>query len=929
MTKLYIKGRTIKAWPKLALLGLLGLAAGNSYGQVSSLRNSNPKDPITSPHVLGTSSDQRKVNAINYPASRGVNVAGTYTDLGTNGKLIITPNLDDANSEVQEIGFPFSYNGAEYTQFVLNTNGMIRLGDKGLTNPANVSSLVSTDLNIIAPASGIDLTGATDQAANPTTYRVNTTGTAGNRICTIQFKNLTDKPATGGAAAQFATMQFQIKLYEANSNIEFVYGAWTATANAPIGRGFLIGIKGSGNTYGDLSMAYKASSLDEWSKTIFQTVVVSQAGQASLAPHFVRNSVLPDPGRTYRFRKAPVKDIAVQTIYSLGKLPIPYGVPHVVQAFIENGSVSDQANVTVTLKVTGANTFTSTKTVAALGVGKAETISFDPFTPTNPGTNTITVSVADDDDNENNISTFTQLVNENTFAYAQPGVEPDNSIGFGAGTGILGNKYTTNAARTITGVTVRLGDGNALVGNKVYGVVLDENGSIISRSPEYTVLAADLDKDKTFVVNAYVPTGSFIVGLAQTVGKAAYFPVATQSYETPTRLGAYYATSLDGGEPEDVAAGADFGAFMIEAIIGAAPSCPPPTGITISKVGPNSAVLTFTGPTNGTSYTVIYGPRGFDPTVSGTTLTVTGSPFTLDKLVPLTGYDLYIQATCTASDKSALVGPKSFTTLCQPPIIATFPYVENFDGIDAGTLRCGVTVDDVNNDNATWEVVAGTLALPAASPSNHMRYSYSEKNAANDWFYTPALALKAGYTYQLTFKYRSRAKPEGLEVKYGTAATPAEQTNLLWSNTAITNMQYATAAAGNKEGEVKAITPTATGNYYIGFHAISTANQYELFVDDITVTATAITGTSAALQRAINLYPNPTEGNLTVKVSGANAKNGLQVEVTNMLGQRVHTETVRDNAVQTINLSKLANGMYTVKVRNGAEYMVRTISVQK
>ncbi len=35
---------------------------------------------------------------------------------------------------------------------------------------------------------------AADQMANPTEFRA-TTGTAGNRVCTIQFENLRDKPS--------------------------------------------------------------------------------------------------------------------------------------------------------------------------------------------------------------------------------------------------------------------------------------------------------------------------------------------------------------------------------------------------------------------------------------------------------------------------------------------------------------------------------------------------------------------------------------------------------------------------------------------------------------------------------------------------------------------------------------------------------------
>ena len=67
--------------------------------------------------------------------------------------------------------------------------------------------------------------------------------------------------------------------------------------------------------------------------------------------------------------------------------------------------------------------------------------------------------------------------------------------------------------------------------------------------------------------------------------------------------------------------------------------------------------------------------------------------------------------------------------------------------------------------------------------------------AADDWLFTPALALSATQRYQVSFYYRvaSGSFPERLEVKYGTAATPAGQANLLYTNNNITNAAYALA----------------------------------------------------------------------------------------------------------------------------------------
>jgi hypothetical protein len=88
--------------------------------------------------------------------------------------------------------------------------------------------------------------------------------------------------------------------------------------------------------------------------------------------------------------------------------------------------------------------------------------------------------------------------------------------------------------------------------------------------------------------------------------------------------------------------------------------------------------------------------------------------------------------------------------------------------------------------------------------------------------------------------------------------------------------------------------------------------------------------TSKELQRAITVYPNPSEsGIFNLNVQAANAANGLGVEVTNQLGQRVYTGTARDNNTTKLDLSNLANGIYHLQVRNGQEYTSSQISIVK
>ena len=244
---------------------------------------------------------------LNYAPANAVNVAGTYTDLAATGTAIVTSSTDDANSTVQNIGFAFEYNGMPFTQFVLNTNGFIKLG----TTPPSAANLFlpesatatevdpigsgnPADVNIMAPFN-FDLTAGS--ATGGTEYRVATTGTAPNRICTIQWKNVADK--TLKYQLQYGSTNFQVKLFETTNTIEFVYGTTTRGLNADDYRYAVVGLKGSGNGTGEILLSNRPVSMAPWSSNTFISSYYTTTA------HNFRGTVPPDAGRTYRFVSAP------------------------------------------------------------------------------------------------------------------------------------------------------------------------------------------------------------------------------------------------------------------------------------------------------------------------------------------------------------------------------------------------------------------------------------------------------------------------------------------------------------------------------------------------------------------------------------------------------------------------------------------------
>ena len=355
-------------------------------------------------------------------------------------------------------------------------------------------------------------------------------------------------------------------------------------------------------------------------------------------------------------------------------------------------------------------------------------------------------------------------------------------------------------------------------------------------------------------------------------------------------------------------------------------ACPAPTNVTVTNVTTTSATVVFTGPATATSYTVTYTPPGVNPNL-GITVTGTSSPIVLTGLAANTTYSVCVQATCGAGSQSTQVCPLTFTTSCAANTV--WPYTESFDGVTAPALPCGITVLDANSDGIAWANF-NSSSIASYSVPNTMRYAYSATRAADDWFFTPALTMQTGLTYQLQFKYRSyiaNTFVEALEVKIGSAATAAGQTKLLFSNTNITNIAYVTTTPGSSTGQVASFTPTANGLYYVGFHAISIANQWYIYVDDIQVTASAVTATKSTVAPGFRAEasPVPFGEQLTLSLNTLQA-GPLQLTLHDAVGRVVRqsntTVPAGASSLAVPEAGTLPAGMYLLTVRQGGNTQV-------
>lgn len=892
--------------------------------------------------LLGGTTAATQAQILNYTTTNSTNTTTTYTNLGTTGTAIATANTDDANSTAQDIGFTFSYNGTSFTQFVLNTNGFIKLGSTSPSTAAmfldetSGSSVVDpfqspSDANIIAPLN-VDLTAG---AAGGTEYRVATTGTAPNRVCTIQWKNVQDKANV--RPTQYTNLSFQVRLYEGTNVVELVYDAATVGSTASY-RFTQAGLKGAGFASGQLVQVSKQPGT-AWSAATFSDFS-NVAASNNLNTLIISAAAPPDAGRTFRFTPVPpvANDIALRGVYTPGKIASPTALPQAVRVYIANLGTATQTNIAVTLTISGANTYTVTGTLASLAAGAQGYLTLANLPATlNAGINTVTVSVPNDDNNTNNSVSTTQLVTATRLSHIDPSKGYDGAFsGYGNGSTVFATKFILPAATTtaLTDAIVSFGNTGATTAYQV--LVYDATGT--NGLPGKILYASATQNrpagggDVTVTLPNIQLTGTFYLGVreAATTG----IGLATQN-ENPLRSATFYFSADGATNWADMAAQYPY-RLGIEVGLAPAPTCTTPTALVVTATTPTTATVTFTDASNTGSYQLVYGPVGFQPATEGTTVTVTGSPATITGLTPGATYQVYVRSNCTGGSTSFFSAPVTFSTGCAAATtIATFPYAEGFENIAAGqTLPCGLTVLDANNDKATWAI---TKTTPYAGV-NALRYTSAITGSvvADDWFFTPPLTTTANTRYQVAFRYRGEgiapaasSYTEKLEVKVGPSATPAGQTTTLYTNAAITNTSYALANATSTPA-VAVFTPGA-GTQYVGFHVFSDANQGNLYIDDLSITANVVTATSsAALLRAVSVFPNPsTTGLFDLEIHGAQAKGTLGVLVTNALGQQMYTGSARDNYTNRLDLSGLAPGLYYLQVRNGDETMTRQLAIVK
>ncbi len=657
-------------------------------------------------------------------------------------------------------------------------------------------------------------------------------------------------------------------------------------------------------------------------------------------------------------------DIGVVGMVAPGKMPVGVSLPVAIRATIINRSLTSKSGIPVTVTI-GAFTNTQTVTGPVLP-GETATVTFANFTPTVVGVAPIVVSVlvTGDSYTPNNSLSLGFEATCGTFSAANSGpLGSNNGIGFGVGGGVLLAKFKATSNVTLTSAKITLSDAAANSGNIVKGVVTDLAGNILAVSADYTILATDVNTQKTFtflVPPVITANTDFLVGLWQTAAiGAAYQPLAFQ--RSSSQAGFLPLSNniavLDAGILFGTGPAPATGATTVGGAPGAQTiTTRPMIDVVIANIVFTNTVATVA--TAGVPYSLNAGatatsgiitysvgtpslPAGLS--INATTGLISGTP-TVGVAVPSTAY------TVTATTPGACSATQTYTfqvtsttvlPACTPVIITPLLSALNFlVGVAITPVTLGASGGDAGVTYA-YTILTGTGApgpLPAGltlvagvisgTPTGPVGTSGSFTVVATT---TPRSCVgNATYTYAIksacAVVLAATGLPEGIVgtpytytfvATGGVGATyefttPATLPAGLTLNTATGVLSGTPTVAASITLLVTAKTPTPTCSATVGY--------------GLTVRLNSITSIDNSLANLVKVSPNPSKGDFNIDFSTINMAKS-SVRVYDAQGKVVFTSENNSN-LMTISLDKFANGIYLMEVETSKGRVLKRLAKQ-
>jgi hypothetical protein len=288
--------------------------------------------------------------------------SGTFTALTGATVLPPSPNTDDGYYNAIPIGFNFTYLSNTYTTVGASTNGWISLtGTADGTLGNDLTTGVPAMRPILAP-----LWDDLDMAEGTFSYL--TAGSPGSRVFTAEWLNV-----EWNYSNNVSVISFQVKLYEANGRVEFIY---RQEANPPANASASIGVTAVATGNGNFLSLDGTGPSPVASCSLETTTLNTQPATGQIYAFFPASLVANDIAALSVNDPASGQSKKVNTAFS-------------PKATFRNAGTSTQTSIPVRFKVfNGASTlvYSNNQTIASLTPFSSQQVTFANFTPTTTGT---------------------------------------------------------------------------------------------------------------------------------------------------------------------------------------------------------------------------------------------------------------------------------------------------------------------------------------------------------------------------------------------------------------------------------------------------------------------------------------------------------------------------------------------------------------
>ena len=332
------------------------------------------------------------------------------------------------------------------------------------------------------------------------------------------------------------------------------------------------------------------------------------------------------------------------------------------------------------------------------------------------------------------------------------------------------------------------------------------------------------------------------------------------------------------------------------------PSCPTPSGVTVTATDMTSATISWTENGEATSWNIKYTDGENETTVVATT-----NPFTITGLTSSTSYSVQVQADCGAGESSNWTGATQFsTTICPAADQCTYTFnlTDSYgDGWNGGYLdvqQNGISVATVSLSNGTsgtetvnlCDNTSTSLIWIAGSYVSEVGFTLVDPNGTEVYTIT-GMDGYSTYTFTAACTAPTCPKPDNITVS-NIGATSAEVSWTPAGTETAWNLEYKLTTA-----ETWNVIPVTTTSYtlnnltaFTSYDVRVQANCGEGDVSDYRTTAFATSGCEASqqCQYTFNLTDEYGDGwnNGYLEIQ----QNGITVAIVEMTTGETATETV-------------------------------------